>query len=70
MPATATAISAKQANELWASGRRVVFVDARNPEAWGSSSEKLPGAIRMRPDDVDQHLREIPSDATVIAYCT
>lgn len=49
---------------------RVVFVDARNPVAWGASAVKLPGAIRVPVDDVDEHVSEVPQGSTVIAYCT
>ena len=51
-------------------GERVVFVDARNPVAWGSSKLKLPGAIRIPVDEVDEHLGEVARDATAISYCT
>lgn len=51
-------------------GERVVFLDSRNPQAWGSAATKLPGAIRVPADEVDAHLDEIPRDGTVVAYCT
>ena len=41
-------------------GERVTFVDARNPVAWASASDKLPGAIRVRVDEVDQHIGGLP----------
>ena len=31
---------------------------------------KLPGAIRVPADEVEQHLRGIPRDRVVITYCT
>ena len=51
-------------------GEQFTFVDTRNPQAWGESDQKLPGAIRMPADEVDQHLNEVPHDRTVITYCT
>lgn len=48
----------------------VTFVDARNPIAWGSSKVKLPGAIRVPLDEVDQLLPRLPRDRHLIAYCT
>jgi predicted sulfurtransferase len=59
-------------------GEPVTFVDTRNPQAWGLSNEKLPGAIRIPADEVDQHLGAIPKDASegrpkghwIVTYCT
>ena len=49
---------------------RTVFVDTRAPEAWDTSDMKLPGAIRVSPHEVEQHLAEIPRNASIITYCT
>jgi rhodanese-related sulfurtransferase len=68
--ATATAIPPSEAKGIWENGKLVIFLDARNPEAWAGSREKLPGALRVPVGEVEQHLKEIPLDATVIAYCT
>lgn len=65
-----TPVSASEAKQMIDRGERVVFVDARNPVAWGSSKVKLPGAIRIPVDGVDEHLGEVPRDATAISYCT
>ena len=51
-------------------GEPFTFVDSRNPRAWGSATHKLPGALRVPADAVDQHLSEIPSGHVVVAYCT
>ena len=51
-------------------GEPLAFVDARNPKAWAESNIKLPGAIRMLPGQVDEHLHELPRDRPIIAYCT
>jgi rhodanese-related sulfurtransferase len=65
-----TPVSASEAKQMLDSGVRVIFVDARNPVAWGQASNKLPGALRIPADAVNQHLRELPSDGTVVTYCT
>jgi rhodanese-related sulfurtransferase len=67
---TATAVSPREAKGMWENGKPVVFLDARNPQAWASSTEKLPGAIRVPADELESHLDEIPHNATLIAYCT
>jgi rhodanese-related sulfurtransferase len=51
-------------------GEPFTFVDSRNPQAWAESDVKLPGAIRVPADKVEQHLSEIPKDKTIITYCT
>jgi len=55
-------------------GKAVVFVDTRNPQAWGESNEKLPGAIRIPAGEVEQHLNEIPKSVAgerwIVTYCT
>ena len=65
-----TPISVQDARKMLDHGNRVVFVDARNPVAWGAATEKLPDAIRIPVDEVDQHVSELPSSGTVITYCT
>ena len=55
-------------------GEAVVFVDTRNPQAWGQSNEKLPGAIRIPVGEVERHLSEIPKSVPgerwIVTYCT
>jgi rhodanese-related sulfurtransferase len=55
-------------------GEAVVFVDTRNPEAWGQSNEKLPGAIRIPAGEVERRLNEIPKSGAgerwIVTYCT
>jgi len=47
-----------------------VFVDARNPQAWGAASTKLPGAIRIPANALESHLDELPKGKLLITYCT
>lgn len=51
-------------------GEDIFFVDTRNPKAWGEAETKLPGAIRVPADHVEEHLADIPRDRTIVAYCT
>ena len=67
---TPTALTAAEAKGMLDRGEPIVFVDARNPVAWGQSREKLPGAVRVPVDEVAQHLKELPPGATAITYCT
>ena len=65
-----TRITVDEVGERLNRGEQFTFVHTRNPQAWGESDQKLPGAIRMPADEVDQHLNEVPHDRTVITYCT
>jgi rhodanese-related sulfurtransferase len=51
-------------------GEPTVFIDSRNPIAWGSSKVTLPGALRIPIDEVEQHLPALPRDRRLIVYCT
>ena len=64
-----TPVTPARAKEMYDRGE-VTFVDSRNPEAWAQSSVKLPGAIRIPADEVEEHLKEIPRDRVLVTYCT
>jgi rhodanese-related sulfurtransferase len=51
-------------------GEPLAFVDTRNPIAWGSSRIKIPGAVRVPIDMVEDHLQALPRDRRLIVYCT
>ena len=63
-------LTVNEAKQMLDNGDRIVFVDARNPVAWGSSPQKLPGAVRIPVDEVARHLGELPRAAQAITYCT
>ena len=66
----ATRVTVEEVKERLGRGEQFAFVDTRNPQAWGASDVKLPNAIRVPADEVEQHLDEIPRDRAVITYCT
>jgi rhodanese-related sulfurtransferase len=51
-------------------GEPIVFVDARNPQAWAASHEKLPGAVRIPADQVDGNVHALPRGRPIVTYCT
>jgi len=51
-------------------GERVTLLDSRSPPAWQGSARRLPGAIRVPPGEVDQHVTRLPRGQTIVAYCT
>ena len=63
-------ISVHELRKRLDAGDTFVFLDSRNPQAWGESDMKIPGAIRVPADDLESHLAEIPKDKPLVAYCT
>jgi rhodanese-related sulfurtransferase len=66
----ATRVTTEEIKERMQRGEQFTFVDTRNPQACGEADAKLPGAVRVPADEVDEHLSEIPRDRVVITYCT
>ena len=66
----ATRITVDEVKERMDRGEQFTFVDTRNPVAWSESDQKLPHAIRIPANELEQHLDEIPKDRAVITYCT
>jgi len=66
----ATRITVDEVKERMDRGEQFTFVDSRNPTAWAQSDQKLPRAIRVPADEIQQHLNEIPRDRAVVTYCT
>ena len=51
-------------------GESILFIDTRNPHDWGESDVKLPGALRIHFSELERHVKELPHDRTIVAYCT
>ena len=66
----ATRVTVDEVKERMDRGEPLFFVDTRNPAAWGESDSKLPGALHVPANELNEHLDEIPRDRTVITYCT
>lgn len=66
----ATRVTTDEVKERMARGEPFVFIDTRNPAAWGEADTKLPGAIHVPANEVEQHIKEIPHGRAVITYCT
>jgi len=66
----ATRVTVDEVKQRLDRGESFTFVDTRNPKAWAEAPTKLPKAIRVPAEEVEQHLNEIPHDRTVITYCT
>lgn len=66
----ATRVTVDEVMERMNRGEEMQFLDTRNPKAWSEADTKLPGAIRIPADEVEQHLAELKPDRTIITYCT
>ena len=66
----ATRITTDEVKERMDRGEQFAFVDTRNPKAWAESDKKLPNAIRVPAEELEQYLNEIPKDRVVLTYCT
>jgi rhodanese-related sulfurtransferase len=65
-----TRVTVDEVKQRMDRGEQFTFLDTRNPQAWAEADTKLPGAIRIPANEVEQHLDEIPKGRTVITYCT
>jgi rhodanese-related sulfurtransferase len=63
-------ITAEHLKRLMDSGEQLTVLDTRSAESWKSSTVQIPGSKRVPPDDVQEHLSEIPRDRLAVAYCT
>lgn len=53
------------------SQQSVVFVDTRTPGQWQQAVDKIPGALRISSlAELDEFKRTVPTDTTVVTYCT
>jgi hypothetical protein len=62
-------ITVEKAKALFEQGQ-AVFLDARSPEDWGRSNQRIPSSVRLSPEQVLPRLGQWPRGASVIAYCT
>jgi rhodanese-related sulfurtransferase len=63
-------ISADELGKRMEAGEDFVVIDTRNPQAWGQSDIKLPEAIRVPTDKLEEQLANIPKNKSIATYCT
>jgi len=56
--------------KLMAAAPQPIVVDVRSPTAMSLDPRRIPGALHIPLHDVQDHLKELPRDRDVIAYCT
>jgi rhodanese-related sulfurtransferase len=68
--ADAPRITVEELKRRMEAGEDFTIIDVRNPQAWAEAKTKIPEAIRVPIDDLEQNLPNIPRDKPVVAYCT
>ena len=63
-------ITTRKLKALLDRGEPVTLIDSRTDQSWGDSDGMLPGAVRIRLDDLQDRLAEVPRTGTIVAYCT
>jgi rhodanese-related sulfurtransferase len=51
-------------------GEPTVLLDVRQPAAFEQYPNAIPGSLRIAPGEIPQRYAELPTDRTIVAYCT
>ncbi|MBE9528358.1 MAG: hypothetical protein IME99_03865 [Proteobacteria bacterium] len=51
-------------------GEQVLIIDVRSSGAYAASTVRLPGDVRIAPDEIIGRVGEIPMGAEIVTYCT
>ena len=63
-------ITPEATRELFDSGQLVTIVDLRHTPENEPAGATLPGALRFRPEELEEKHQEIPRDRDIVLYCT
>lgn len=63
-------ISVEELYRMIMAGAAPLIVDVRSPTALVLDPRRIPGALHVPPHEVDKHVRELPRDREIVAYCT
>lgn len=63
-------ITVKELGKLRDDGKDITVIDSRSDDAWNSSDVKARAALRVPPDQEEEHLDEIGKDLPIVVYCT
>jgi membrane protein DedA with SNARE-associated domain/rhodanese-related sulfurtransferase len=63
-------IEPEELRRLLDAGAELVVVDLRHAVEFEEEPRTIPGALRMRPEEVPQRHEEIPRDRDVVLYCS
>jgi len=51
-------------------GENVTILDVRSDADYRGSLVKIPGAVRISPEQIEAHLSELPKGQEIVAYCS
>jgi len=63
-------ITVEELRRRMEAGEDFTIIDTRNPQQWAQSDVRLPEAIRVPVDKLEEKLPELPKDKPIVAYCT
>jgi len=49
---------------------QITIVDARSGHAWDEAETKAGGAVRIPPDEAEEHIADVSRDDYIVIYCT
>lgn len=50
--------------------KQLVFVDARSATALTRNPQQVPGAVHVPAKNLDEGLKQLPPNRTLVTYCT
>lgn len=63
-------IDVEELYKMMSGGAAPLIVDVRSPTAIALEPRQIPGALHISLHDVQEHLKDLPRDREIIAYCT
>jgi membrane protein DedA with SNARE-associated domain len=63
-------ITPEELNEKVDSGSELVILDLRSSSAARQDPETIPTAIRVSPDQIEEHTRDLSRDREIVLFCT
>ena len=63
-------ITVEELQKRMEAGEDFTIIDTRNPQQWAQSDVRLPEAIRVPVDKLEEKLPELPKNKPIVAYCT
>jgi sulfur-carrier protein adenylyltransferase/sulfurtransferase len=63
-------ITVEELRKRMEAGEDFTIIDTRNPQQWAQSDVRLPEAIRVPVDKLEEKLPELPKDKPIVTYCT
>ena len=63
-------ITVEELRKRMEAGEDFTIIDTRNPQQWAQSDVRLPEAIRVPVDKLEEKLPELPKNKPIVAYCT